>query len=57
MTFQTGGTEFKRLLFSNTGLRFKIVTDTHYAAADTEFNRYFHESTDGMTECVDLMNG
>ncbi|MBN2318871.1 MAG: metallophosphoesterase [Acidobacteria bacterium] len=42
--------------FSNTGLRFGIVTDSHYADADPQFNRYFRESIAKMTECVDLMN-
>jgi len=45
-----------RISFSNTGLRFGIVTDAHYADADPQFNRYFRESIDKMTECVELMN-
>jgi alkaline phosphatase len=43
--------------FSNTGIRFGIVTDAHYADADPQFNRYFRESITKMTECVMFMNG
>lgn len=43
--------------FSQTGLRFGMVTDAHYADADPLYNRYFRESVDKMTECVDFMNG
>lgn len=43
--------------FSQSGLRFGMVTDAHYADADPLYNRYFRESVDKMTECVDFMNG
>jgi predicted MPP superfamily phosphohydrolase len=43
-------------VFSATGLRFGIVTDIHYADADPQFNRYFRESIDKLTECVEFMN-
>jgi len=39
-----------------TNLRFGIVTDSHYADTDMRDNRYYRESMDKMTECVDLMN-
>lgn len=42
--------------FSETGMRFGIVTDSHFADADPLMNRYFRESIDKMTECVELMN-
>ena len=42
--------------FSQTGVRFGIVTDSHYADADPLMNRYFRESVDKMNECVGLMN-
>jgi predicted phosphodiesterase len=45
-----------KAVFSNAGLRFGIVTDSHYADADPQFNRYFRESVEKMTECVELMN-
>ncbi len=39
-----------------TNLRFGIVTDSHYADTDMRENRYYRESADKMTECIDLMN-
>lgn len=42
--------------FSSTGIRFGIVTDSHYADADPQYNRYFRESIDKMNECVEFMN-
>jgi 3',5'-cyclic AMP phosphodiesterase CpdA len=42
--------------FSETEMRFGIVTDSHFADADPLMNRYFRESIDKMTECVELMN-
>jgi len=45
-----------RKAFSETGLRFGMVTDVHYADADPLYNRYFRESIEKMTECVDFMN-
>lgn len=42
--------------FADTGFRFGMVTDTHYADADPQFDRYFRESIKKMKECVDLMN-
>ena len=39
-----------------TNLRFGIVTDSHYADTDMRDNRYYRESADKMTECVNLMN-
>jgi predicted phosphodiesterase len=39
-------------------IRFGIVTDTHYAerAAPGNSNRYYNESLDKISECVDVMN-
>jgi predicted phosphodiesterase len=39
-------------------IRFGIVTDIHYADApdNTELNRYFRQSLDKTSECVELMN-
>lgn len=39
-----------------TKLRFGIVTDAHYADAAPLGSRYYRESLDKMTECVELMN-
>jgi predicted phosphodiesterase len=36
--------------------RFGIVTDCHYADADTAGTRFYRESLDKLTECVELMN-
>ncbi|MHC4113606.1 MAG: metallophosphoesterase, partial [Planctomycetota bacterium] len=36
--------------------RFGIVTDSHYADADTNGSRYYRHSLDKLTECVELMN-
>lgn len=36
--------------------RFGIVTDSHYADAETIGSRYYRHSLDKMTECVELMN-
>jgi predicted phosphodiesterase len=36
--------------------RFGIVTDSHYADADTIGSRYYRHSLDKMNECVELMN-
>lgn len=36
--------------------RFGIVTDSHYANADTIGSRYYKHSLDKLTECVELMN-
>jgi predicted phosphodiesterase len=36
--------------------RFGIVTDSHYADADTVGSRYYRHSLDKLTECVELMN-
>jgi hypothetical protein len=46
----------RKTAFSETGLRFGIVTDAHYAEADPQFNRYYRESVEKMTECVEFMN-
>lgn len=46
----------QQMLSKKSNLRFGIVTDPHYADADPQINRYFRESIDKMTECVDLMN-
>jgi len=37
-------------------VRFGIVTDCHYADADTLGTRFYRESLDKLTECVTLMN-
>lgn len=42
--------------FSEAGLRFGMVTDVHYAEADPQYDRYFRESIDKLTECVEFMN-
>jgi len=42
--------------FSETGLRFGMVTDAHFADADPQYDRYFRESIEKMTECIELMN-
>ncbi|MBN1830690.1 MAG: metallophosphoesterase [Deltaproteobacteria bacterium] len=47
---------FPRAVFPSKGMRFGIVTDSHYAEADPQFNRYFRESIEKMNECVELMN-
>ncbi len=36
--------------------RFGILTDSHYADADTIGSRYYRHSLDKLTECVELMN-
>ena len=36
--------------------RFGVVTDSHYADADTYGNRYYRDSAIKMTECVTIMN-
>jgi len=36
--------------------RFGIVTDCHYADADTRNGRYYRQSLDKLAECVELMN-
>jgi predicted MPP superfamily phosphohydrolase len=36
--------------------RFGIVTDCHYADADAAGTRFYRESLDKLSECVDLMN-
>ncbi|MHC4175835.1 MAG: twin-arginine translocation signal domain-containing protein, partial [Planctomycetota bacterium] len=35
--------------------RFGIVTDSHYADADTIGSRFYRHSLDKLTECVELM--
>ena len=37
---------------------FGIVTDPHYAerAPDNSLNRYYYETLNKMSECIDLMN-
>ena len=37
-------------------LSFGIVTDSHYADTAMRDNRFYRESADKMTECVELMN-
>ena len=37
-------------------IRFGIVTDSHYADADTIGSRFYRHSLDKLTECVELMN-
>ena len=36
--------------------RFGIITDCHYADADTRNGRYYRQSLDKLAECVELMN-
>jgi predicted phosphodiesterase len=38
-------------------VRFGIVTDCHYADADTVGTRYYRDSLDKLAECVEAMNG
>jgi len=38
------------------GVRFGIVTDCHYADADPVGTRFYRESLDKLSECVDRMN-
>ena len=42
--------------FAETGFRFGMVTDAHYADADPQFDRYYRESIIKITECIDFMN-
>lgn len=37
-------------------MRFGIFTDPHYAERDVNINRYYRESLDKVSECIDLMN-
>ena len=37
-------------------VRFGIVTDCHYADADTVGTRYYRDSLNKLTECVEVMN-
>ena len=37
-------------------IRFGLVTDIHYADADTVGSRFYRHSLDKLTECVELMN-
>lgn len=41
---------------SRAKLRFGIVTDSHYADTAPRDNRFYRESMDKMTECIELMN-
>ena len=41
---------------SRVKLSFGIVTDSHYADTAMRDNRFYRESVDKMTECVELMN-
>ena len=41
---------------SRAKLSFGIVTDSHYADTAMRDNRFYRESADKMTECVELMN-
>ncbi len=47
---------YAQAAFPSAGIRFGIVSDSHYADADPLFNRYFRESIEKMNECVELMN-
>ena len=49
----SGPTDYNR----RTGtVRFGIVTDCHYADADTVGTRYYRDSLDKLVECVEVMN-
>jgi predicted MPP superfamily phosphohydrolase len=37
-------------------IRFGIVSDVHYAARDPQGDRYYEQSLDKLSECVDVMN-
>jgi predicted phosphodiesterase len=37
--------------------RFGIVSDCHYADAETVGSRYYRQSLDKLSECVEVMNG
>ncbi len=43
-------------LARSTRVRFGVVTDCHYADADTVGTRFYRESPDKLAECVELMN-
>lgn len=56
-----GGMTFPGMAFAGSKikpLRFGIITDIHYADApdNPELNRYFRQSLEKVSECVDLMN-
>ena len=56
-----GGMTFPGMVFAggkSKPLRFGIITDIHYADApdNPELNRYFRQSLEKVSECVDLMN-
>ena len=41
----------------NSGVRFGIVCDSHYADVNNSGSRYYRQSLDKMAECVEQMNG
>jgi len=45
-----------KLYSKNGGVRFGIVSDSHYADVDDLDMRYYRQSLDKMTECIELMN-
>ena len=40
----------------NSGVRFGIVADSHYADVNNSGTRYYRQSLDKMNECIELMN-
>jgi alkaline phosphatase len=40
----------------NGGVRFGIVSDSHYADVENSGSRYYRQSLDKMNECIELMN-
>src|SRR5690625_4741534 len=40
----------------DSSVRIGVVTDSHYAELDPLNNRFYSESLEKMTECVELMN-
>jgi predicted phosphodiesterase len=40
----------------NGGVRFGIVSDSHYADVENLGSRYYRQSLDKMSECIELMN-
>jgi predicted MPP superfamily phosphohydrolase len=45
-----------KIISPGTKARFGIVTDSHYADTDTRDNRFYRESAEKLTECIELMN-
>lgn len=46
----------KENYFASPAVRFGIVTDLHYADRESNGSRYYKQSLDKLSECVELMN-